>query len=485
MEIRIIAEGYPGIASDGSLTFVGVLRKYFGENEKGQRINKFWNGKTQDLYIKDYEQRLIIMLENDKPLHLYEEEDFIDVLRKIKKRGNYTSDETINHYRNLIWRVYKAGLDNNLYNDKLFWKELKLIGKSEDEKELRKRLLTTKKSFAIDEEKKLLGWFCDLDPTKASGQEIGIALMFFFGMRNQEACGLNYKAIKLLTKEKLPCVYIYQTTIVGKNILKAGGKTSNAMRIIPMFDFFYDFLDKRIKFLERRINDGEEILEQGRKDINDLPIVCKDNHYGTRCKSSDLTDLGRNIFKDLGIGKDAQIALHKELFLQRLNEVDVGEKDPTAYLFRRNFATHLYLLGFSASEIQYLLGHDVESPVEARNFFANEDNVVEIQKKLESHPYRIFFNGFKSEPVLLVDNHYRSGSKSVENLCFSTSTLNEKFLIQVNACEPLDDIKLSFDESDGSEYSVIKSHFYNSDGYNQTVNIRNVINENYKKHFMK
>ncbi len=34
-------------------------------------------------------------------------------------------------------------------------------------------------------------------------------------------------------------------------------------------------------------------------------------------------------------------------------------KDPTAYLFRRNFGTHLHILGLSEPEIEYVIAHDI------------------------------------------------------------------------------------------------------------------------------
>lgn len=41
-------------------------------------------------------------------------------------------------------------------------------------------------------------------------------------------------------------------------------------------------------------------------------------------------------------------------------EYDLGEKDVTTYLLRRNMATHLYTLGFTVLESQYFMGHKME-----------------------------------------------------------------------------------------------------------------------------
>lgn len=475
-----IAPNYPGVAYNGSLTFAGVLRKCFFSDGEVESISKNWNEATQKRYIREYENIILPELKNMKPMHLYEEEDFIYALIKIKKRIPGCSEEYLNHFRYLLWRVYKVGADRGLYDDIFFWKDPSINDSySEGEIENKKNpLRMIKKSFTVEEEHKILNWFKALDPVTVTGKEIGFAAMFFLGLRNQEACGLDYKAIKLLKNNNYPVVYIYQTTR-GDNGIKAGGKTANAMRIIPMFDFFYEFIQRRRKFIEREISDNRIILEAGRECVDDLPIVCKNDDYNRRSQSNDLTRFAKNIFERLEIGGDAWEVLSETIYKQRLENINIGEKEPTAYLCRRNFATHLYCLGFSAGEIQYIIGHDVESPVETRNFFTNEDKLISIQKKLQAHPFMHFFNGGKNRQVILKYEPYRSSTNSTEHLVLKSSHLKERYMIQVAANEPIDEIEVVFDNDDGYVYSIIKGHNYNLDGYNQTVNIRDVINKNY------
>lgn len=61
-------------------------------------------------------------------------------------------------------------------------------------------------------------------------------------------------------------------------------------------------------------------------------------------------------------------------------------KDPTAYLFRRNFGTHLHILGLSEPEIEYVIGHDIDDPYETRNEFINEEKLFVIKQKMERRP---------------------------------------------------------------------------------------------------
>ena len=61
-------------------------------------------------------------------------------------------------------------------------------------------------------------------------------------------------------------------------------------------------------------------------------------------------------------------------------------KDPTAYLFRRNFGTHLHILGLSEPEIEYVIGHDIDDPYETRNEFVNEEKLFSIKQKMDRRP---------------------------------------------------------------------------------------------------
>ena len=45
-----------------------------------------------------------------------------------------------------------------------------------------------------------------------------------------------------------------------------------------------------------------------------------------------------------------------------IEKLEVSESSVTAYLLRRNFATHLKILGLDHSDIQYLLGHCIDDP---------------------------------------------------------------------------------------------------------------------------
>ena len=57
----------------------------------------------------------------------------------------------------------------------------------------------------------------------------------------------------------------------------------------------------------------------------------------------------------------------------------------TAYLLRRNFATHLKILGLDYPDIQYLLGHCIDDPYIDRPDYT-DSKLFMLSKKMENRP---------------------------------------------------------------------------------------------------
>ena len=93
-------------------------------------------------------------------------------------------------------------------------------------------------------------------------------------------------------------------------------------------------------------------------------------------------------------------------------------------MLRRNYATHLQLLGLSVSEIQYLIGHNVEDIYESRNEFVDEKRIHEMAKKLS---YRPLLNELKKDTDILE----------------VTLKKGEEARIIIEAQEPLDKLKIT------------------------------------------
>jgi len=468
--INKLGESYISHTPGGELTFVGILREYY------EIISSKWNEETQKKYTQDYNERLLPALGPLKPMRLYEEDDFIDVLSVLRRSYRY-NEERMNHFMNLIWKVYITGVEQGLYPDKLNWKNMVRTGgnKGFSGSGFKKQIL--RKSFTIQEERKLLEWFSSLDPITALGEEIGLAIMLFSGLRNQEACGLDFSGLRLLGRYNNPCIVVFQTTKKDNNEIKAGGKTGNAMRIIPAFDFLYEFLEERRKYIEENIagRDGSQISVDG------MPVVCKGLSYSIRGQSSDLSAFANKLFEKLGIRKAFLLNSKTTVFHQKLAEVNIEEKDATTYICRRNFATHLYSLGFSESEIQYLIGHDIESSSDSRNFLGNEDNIMVMKLKMDQHPYRLYFKHGVDENEISDSNvPYISYLNADETLILKADNKKIEFKIEVDAEEPMDSITIS-SKSNIDKASMVLGSKINGSGYGYTVNVRNLVNKNYER----
>lgn len=490
--ITNISPDLPGIAYDGSLTFVGVLRRYFVDYDQfsnNNGISKNWNDNTKSSFIADYENRLlpalIKLFGKEKPMHSYVEEEFEQIIDYLNQQHHY-ADSTLLHYRHLLWVVYQIGFKHDLYADNIFWDEIiDLSGTDSEKREAHRSAAMTRirKSFSIDEEYRLIQWFKSLDPKTASGEDIGLLLMFFQGLRNNEACGSTFGSIRLLPNHPdAPVLDILQSTMVGSNIVKPGGKTKNAPRTLPLFIPLFLFLMHRRTFLSNLIESGELILPATIKSVDQLPPVCAGQNYTVRASTRDLSIAGRKLFNDIGIEKSELSLLYQIMFSHEFKESLLDEKEPTTYLFRRNCATHLYQLGFSSDEIQYWLGHDIEDPHISRNSFADEDTLLKLSRMLEYHPLYAMFDMPSVTSVEL-----NSESLNAPYSAFTTDTLqldldggSSQFLIDLNANEPNQDISINI-HSDHAPMKVLVDIAVSPKEYPRTADIRSLQYKAYKK----
>lgn len=484
-----IATSYPALAYDGELTFAGMLRKYFIENDEfgnNVGISKRWNDDTKGTYIGQYEKRLIPLLAQlygkDKPLHSYLEDEFETVLEQLALKEHY-AESTIQHYRHLLWIVYKAGFERGYYADNIFWTDVIDLedGDTEEKEELRAKIMTrTRRSFSIDEELGIIDWFCGLNPETASGEDIGLLFMFFQGLRNNEACGANLRSVHLLHNQGIPVFDMIQSTAVGSNQVKAGGKTSNAPRVIPILDAFYRFLSKRKAYLERLVGEGALILSAEYKSVDDLPFVCCGNDYLKRASSKDLTMAGRALFEKVGIDKRTLAVLHQVLCSNEFKNLQIDEKEPTTYLFRRNFATHLFLLGFSLDEIQYIIGHDVEDPYKTRNSFADEEVLQGLWARLQRHPVNEVLLEKQGEEVSEFSASM-GGSVGHRITLKGHKGKEMRYDILVDSCEPAQPITVAI-ESKSTKFEVMLRTSTLPADYPRTANIISERKIAYRRH---
>ena len=142
--------------------------------------------------------------------------------------------------------------------------------------------------------------------------------------------------------------------------------------------------DARIKLLQSR---NQEIPSK-------LPIACSKSDPAQRCRNTDLIKAARALFLQIGMRKEELISLSHELWREHARAQNhlqedsfaLVEKEPTAYLLRRHFATLLQMLNLSDSEKQYLMGHRIEDPDTVRTAYNDEAVRWPMYEKLKYRP---------------------------------------------------------------------------------------------------
>ena len=455
-------------STDASLnckyTFCGALEEVY------DHISCYWNKATRIKHEREYNNTILPALKNhdDKAISEYTKEDFENAIELIKETGYMTKgikrqykESSIHNFEYLIYLVVSHSSAQGLCTNVL-WGTRFSIDTLDDKKtdEEITDIFTIKKSLSIDQEKKLCKEL--LTDHEEDGAKVALLLMWGLGLRNAEACGINFGDIKLLENHDDCCVaWIYKTTKVGSNDLQSGGKTFNTGRIVPIPYKLKCFLEERRRLIEG-ILINSRILDIN---INELPVccdgvVCPDIQcISTRCKSNQVTAMAQDVFEKAGINSN-QIALLDIELDQGNTKAILKEKEPTAYLLRRNFATQMCILGLSTAEMQYLIGHDVEDAYESRNEFVDSERIYAMHLKLKE---RAILN--------------ETTEKDFDYL------LSEKHsIIRVSAKEPMDCINVSIISKQEGSHFVSKWYEGIEEPNNErTINILNRYHSQYSE----
>ena len=178
---------------------------------------------------------------------------------------------------------------------------------------------------------------------------------------------------------------------VSQKELKLGGKTKNLFRYVPIPEKLKKLIDKRLEFIKN--SEYYSMLSSGKKGFNimDLTIACKGNDFGKICSTIDLSLAGKLLLKQARVDEKTLQFIDNDIY----KDDEVVEKEATAYLFRRNFATMLQILGLTQNEIEYIMGHKIESNTDNRNYFSNIDKLCIIKEKMDNRP--LFVSEYASD----------------------------------------------------------------------------------------
>lgn len=322
--------------------------------------------------------------------------------RELAKEKRYSS-AVINKMRYLIRIVFDAAVEMGVLTENCLWgsPDYAVHGMPNSIEEInQKELVILKKSLTPQEERKAFRMLMS-DPTQ-DGYRMAMALMLSLGVRNAEACGAKFgNMISMASYPGCYALYIATTTVGNTSNLKTGGKTNNAPRKLPVPDMLAQLILQRRSFLEKKILAGEIVLDDGQQSVDDLPIACRTTRkrqehtnefinvddYTTHLRSGDLTRFGKGVLATIGVNEVEVACIEKQMDIADDSaDVELKEKDPTVYLFRRNLGTHLSLLGLSQTETEAVMGHSILDSEVEKNDLENDDYVYRIKQKMDERP---------------------------------------------------------------------------------------------------
>lgn len=429
------------------------------------QIDRNWNQNTQEEYEKIVKTKIVPNVANHDmiPIHSYTYADFMKVLDGIEQTGKKNAEryeqETLDKYRHIIVTLIKVASQKENFQN-VFDFAVESDGAEETMQtriEQMQRIWLTPKSLTVVQEQKI-GKYIQEAIRQQRGEAIALLLMFAFGLRNAEACGVNFGNI--FEMKEYPGHYylmIPQTTQIHSNVLKPSGKTYNTARSIPipssLLGVFRQLQEDR---LEKLRHDGKD------KDVDDLPIAYRRGNIYVRCSADDVYEAAKEMFSALGMRHEIRVVGQ---YIQQdfsaatedstdLDEFALIEKDPTAYLLRRNFATHLAILQLSEAQISYVMGHVIMDPQTKRRDFVDERELYNIKMKLDERPY-IYFTA--AEPMVITEDE-QSVAIDRYDQTFVIRIKGRHVHLQVSAKEPTDKIVVTTSLSEGA--CAIKKQVY-------------------------
>ena len=451
---------YPVKSETEKFTFSGVIYTFYDQ------VAARWHSQTPIRYLAEYYNHILYSMKN-VPIEDYTKNMMAEFLEKIRRESanNIYADEKVRHFEWLIKVVYITALKNSVIKKDALGLMLDRLNLKDDEGnyENSDRIAVVKRSFGPYEVVLILNWYNSqkkLEQEAISGEDIGIILMLFAGLRNQEACGLDYKGIEkfLADREEFYCLVLTQVVKSGNDSPTNIMKTVNAFRTIPIMKDLSDFLIRRKEYLiEKIIRENNVDYETAKNMVEGLPVANTRNDFRERCSVDRLSERARELFKQLGIGKMVEDAYEEmSLFNSEYNDY-FEEKEPTAYMLRRNFATYIYTLGFSDNESQNIMGHKIDEDYRLKSAYASDPNLLhKLWKRIEAGPYSVYCSNTLHQIDETKISKVPFEQEFIHDVLLRFSDLSDrsKIYLQIASDEPSDEIKVLFNNKVEGNYSI-------------------------------
>lgn len=203
--------------------------------------------------------------------------------------------------------------------------------------------------------------------------ELNAALcMWLAGLRTSEATGLDFEHLVKING----CwgLAMHKTSKQHSRNTRDGGKTVNAPRIVPIPDFFGQYLFAKKTMIAQCFPD---------QDVNKYPLACCGVKYGMRCTAAEVNGRLKTIFRSAGV-KESLVAAAYENMRDDPQTIEDCEACVVAYILRHQFGTACLYCGLDEHECSAVMGHALQGV--GKSDFVNPDIFRRIKQKLDRRP---------------------------------------------------------------------------------------------------
>lgn len=386
----MINNNFDTLTPEGKINFAGVAKRFFDDVVKDVILQS-----TKDSYSSMYNNVILPVINSNIFVEDLTFEYIENIKNRIVKENNYYGS-TVDR----VWMLLTKPIN-------LYYKQLNkqspfakiVIDDGEQEKiEIFEKFNKIIKSFTPLQELEIICYL--FEHIEDGGEIMGIAIMFFFVIRENESCGTVFGSYKEMQNYK-GCHYLdtgITTTNINSNTLKHSTKTKNGPREDVTMELFTLLYNKRLNFVKEKT---------GCNDVMDYPMVCKGNDFKNRCSTPDLSKAGRILLQDILHIKDDDYE-DLDYLLKHADIFDTEDKEPTTYLFRRNSATRKYHLGYSLTEIQYSMGHELTDSLLPNSSLSDEEILHKMWLLEQQHPLNKLMNGYMAPVIEKNTNEYNA-----------------------------------------------------------------------------
>ena len=385
-EMIMLDPRFHQLTPSGEPNLIWAIRKYFVRINDDHKVNE----SNRQLYISDYNNTICPLINPCIPISEYKEQDIEDLFNTVICNSDITEETFQRRHKHLIVdpiEYYRADYSKDPDPS---WGAFYRF--SDDGLGLSVAIKRVQRSFS-DKEARALKNALLSDPENLPGELTGLSVTAYTGARLNEAAGLNYSDI--ISMHEYPGEYkimlAARTTELHARSLKAGGKTRNAPRIVPLLDIHVNFLLKRLAFISTKIDFPYEDENGFFASALDLPIACAGDNYTRRCSADQISRAGSLLFRDaLRFDENRMSGLSNIVLSDK--ELFAEEKSATSYTCRRDFATELDKAFIGEADhltyLQYFMGHEIENKRFRRNDLTDE-YYLHVMKELLEKSHRV------------------------------------------------------------------------------------------------